>query len=246
MHATWLTGASVIYDGDTPRRDADGQLLSRWFYFPVEECRIIDTWHVTGLCGTGSHDFAVDDIFVPHERTSPHRMGGTFGFDDPGEHEGPLYRFGIGVIGLGFAAVSLGIARGAINAFVGLITSPGGAKAQLRDNEFTQAQLGQAEAQVLAARAFLFEAIGRAWESALQTRTVPSEQQRLISLATRHATITMAQVVEALWYAAGAAALFESNPLERRFRDAHAAGQRIAPSIYGVIGRQMLDAGPRT
>lgn len=239
-HATWLTGAALVYDGDTPRQGAGGQPESRWLFFPAADCQIIDTWHVTGLRGTGSHDFAVEDLFVPHERTFPHRMGGSFGFEARDDHAGALYRFGIGLINVSSAAVSLGIARGALDAFAALVGGPGGAKAHLREDAPTQIKLGQAEAQLRAARAFLFEAMRQGWEQVLRAGDLPLEQGLQIRLATHHATSTAAQVVEALWYATGAMAIFESNPLERRFRDAHAAAQRVPPTIYGDAGRHWI------
>jgi alkylation response protein AidB-like acyl-CoA dehydrogenase len=240
MHATWLTGASVVYDGDTARNDANGTPVSRWFYFPIADCRIHDTWHVMGMRGTGSHDFSVEDLFVPAERTFPHRLGGTFGFDDPGEHRGALYTFGINVVSCAFGAVPLGIARGALDAFVKMVGGPGGAKAHLRNNALIHVEIGKAEAQLRAARTFLDDVVAAAWKSAVQTGEVPIEQRQMILLAARNAVVTGAQGVEALWYAAGAAAIYESNPLERRFRDAHVMAQRIGSIVYGEVGRMRL------
>jgi hypothetical protein len=47
-------------------------------------------------------------------------------------------------------------------------------------------------------------------------------------------------VVEALWYAHGASSIFASNPLERRFRDVHAAAQRFNPAVFQQAGRRLL------
>ncbi len=116
-------------------------------------------------------------------------------------------------------------------------------KSYLRDDAAIQAEIGKAEAQLRAARAFVYEAVGVAWESAVQTGHVTDEQRVLIRLATRHAAITSSQVVEAIWYAGGALSIFESNPLERRFRDVHVAAQRVPPTIYGAAGRHWLGVG---
>lgn len=243
LHATWLFGACVVYEGDTPRSRPDGKPETRWMYMPVAECEIIDTWHVTGLRGTGSHDFAVADVFVPEERSCPDSITGMPGFAGPRYHPGPLYEVGLHVVSTAFPALSLGIARGALDAFVALVSGAGGVKSHLRDNPAIHAELGQAEAQLRAARAFLYETVRAAWESAVQTDHIPTEQRVLMRLAARHACITAAQVVEAIWYAAGALAIFESNPLERRFRDVHTAAQRVPPTIYGDAGRLLLGLG---
>lgn len=63
-HATWLGGGAIIYDWEQPRLGADGQPESRFFFFTAVACEIFDTWHVTGLRGTGSHEFAVADAFA--------------------------------------------------------------------------------------------------------------------------------------------------------------------------------------
>jgi alkylation response protein AidB-like acyl-CoA dehydrogenase len=240
LHATWLLGTCAVYEGEHPRLGADGQPEIRWVVFPVAECQIIDTWHVMGLRGTGSHDFAVEDTFVPAERSCPRSIAGLPGFVDPRYHTGPLYTFGISAVDPTFVAVGLGIARGALDAFVAMVAEPGGGKGHLRENAMIHAEIGKAEAQLRAARAWLYEAVEAGWESVTQTGELPTEQRLLIRLASRHASVSAAQVVESVWYAAGAAAIFESNPLERRFRDVHAVGQRVSPAVYGEAGQLWL------
>jgi alkylation response protein AidB-like acyl-CoA dehydrogenase len=240
LHATWMFGTCAVYDGDSPRLYPDGAPENRFVYMPVGACEIIDTWHVTGMRGTGSHDFAVTDVFVPEECSIPSSITGFPVFRGTRYHDGPLYEVGLQVVQAAFAPLSLGIARGAIDAFVEMISGGDSRKLYLRDNGAIHAEIGKAEAQVRAARAFVNEAVGAAWESAVQTGYVTDEQRILIRLAARHAAITAAQVVEALWYAGGALSIFEGNPLERRFRDVHVAAQRVPPTIYGVAGRMWL------
>jgi alkylation response protein AidB-like acyl-CoA dehydrogenase len=239
-HATWMFGTCAVYDGDSPRVYPDGTPENRFVWLPVAECEIIDTWHVTGMRGTGSHDFAVTDVFVPEERTCPDSITGFPVFRGTRYHHGPLYEFGLSVVIAAFAPLSLGIARGAIDAFVEMIGGGDARKAYLRDDPAIQAEIGKAEAQLRAARAFAYETVNRAWASAVQTGHVSDEQRVLMRLAARHAAITAAQVVEALWYAGGALSIFASNPLERRFRDVHVAAQRVPPAVYGVVGRLSL------
>lgn len=243
-HATWLLGASVVYDGDAPRLGANGKPVNRWMLFPASECELLDTWHVSGLRGTGSHDFTVADVFVPTERTSAWMIGGPAAAAEPPTSDSALYAFGASLMPSTGAAVSLGIARGALDAFIGLVSGSGGAKAHLRENAMTHIQLGQAEAQLRAARAFLYESIAAGWESVQRTGEIAAETRQLIALASRHVLVTAAQVVESLWYATGAAAIFESNPLERRFRDVHVAAQRTPPAIYERAGRMWLGLDP--
>jgi alkylation response protein AidB-like acyl-CoA dehydrogenase len=254
-----LLAVAAVYDGEEPRLNPNGTPVSRIIFVPAAECRIIDTWHVTGLRGSGSHDYEVDDVFVPEARSLARTAS-----PQPPRHPGPLYTFGFGVVPgrisaspgvppwaifgpIGFAAVSLGIARGALDAFAELAASkaPRGGKALLRDDPVVQAHVGQAEATLRAARAFVYGAVGEAWESVCQTGDSTTEQQNLMRLASTHTAVVAAQVVETVWKAAGASSIFLSSPLERRFRDVHVAAQNVAvsPEYYGVAGRLFLDVG---
>ena len=51
--------------GSTP----DGTPETRNMWIPADAATIEDTWSVVGMCGTGSHDFRVDDVFVPATHT---------------------------------------------------------------------------------------------------------------------------------------------------------------------------------
>ena len=70
--SAWMTGGFEIFDGPEPRRRPDGTATRARGLFKATECTITDNWHVTGLRGTGSHDWAVNEVFVPLERTAPH------------------------------------------------------------------------------------------------------------------------------------------------------------------------------
>ena len=96
----------------------------------MEDVAIIDNWHVLGLRGTGSDSYRLDDHFVPQRYTA--------GRDNEAErHEpGPLYQFTSGMIyAMSFAHVSMGIARGAYDAFIEIARDkvPRGAKGTLRE-----------------------------------------------------------------------------------------------------------------
>src|SRR5262249_1650098 len=233
-HATWLGGRCAVYEEQAPTRGPDGAPLTRDMVMPAADCRIIDTWHVMGLRGTGSHDFVVEDVFVPQARS---RLPGMA---DPPHHAGTLYAFGIGVVPITFAAVSLGIARGAIDAFVDLLTRPGSPKGPLRESALVHAQLGQAETQLQAARALLFETVHAVWEAVESAGPITAAQRTVLTRVSAHTAFVSAQVVEALWYAHGSSSIFTSNPLERRFRDAHTAAQRFSATAYVNAGRTLL------
>src|SRR5882724_9301759 len=64
-HANWLHCSCVVMEGATPRLTPAGTPETRALWVPAEAATIADTWSVVGMCGTGSQDFLVDDVFVP-------------------------------------------------------------------------------------------------------------------------------------------------------------------------------------
>jgi alkylation response protein AidB-like acyl-CoA dehydrogenase len=240
-HATWLAAHAAVYAPDgTPRRDAAGKPVERTFVFPREAATFNDVWHVIGLKGTGSDTYAVNDLFVPGDRSI-----NALALDPAERHErGPLYSFTIyQLFGSSFAAIGLGIARSTLDAFVALAQAktPTGHAALLRDNEVIQSQVGVAQSQLAAARVFLLHALEETWQAA-QAGTMPMELRVRLRMAIAHASQQARQVVDTAYHAAGATAIFESHPFERRFRDMHAVSQQVQShaSIFEAIGRHFL------
>jgi hypothetical protein len=113
-HARWLMCPCVIWEGDKPTRTPAGAPMTRIFWVPAESATILDTWHALGLRGTGSHDFALADVFVPEIRS----VAAT----DPPRERGLLYDPRLHLSWLWTATVgnAMGIARGALDAFTEL------------------------------------------------------------------------------------------------------------------------------
>src|SRR5215470_1664759 len=157
MHASSLHGACKVFDGDAPRLLPNGDQEVRIAYFyPKTLARIVDTWTVSGMRGTGSHDIMVEDLFVPEERTFS-------ALDRRARVTGPMNRMhGFDLAGCGFASVGLGVARAAIDALVELaaVKVPRSASGLLRDRAMAQARVAEAEAALRAGRAFLFDVVG--------------------------------------------------------------------------------------
>src|SRR5215469_18629453 len=147
QHANWFIGHFAVFDGDSPRLDRDGLPETRFGFLPARECEILDTWKTNGLRGSGSHDWTVNNRFVPEER--------TFNLAAPTRYrKGPLYQLP-NLLFYKFSAVCLGIARGAIEDFIELaqkkamtFKSPSAGKSTLRDEIWVQCTVAQAEAMV--------------------------------------------------------------------------------------------------
>src|SRR5712692_7488117 len=169
MHASSLTGACKVFDGDTTRRRPDGDPEVRIVYFyPKSLARIIDTWTVSGMRGTGSHDIEVEDLFVPEERTFS-------ALERRARVTGPINRIhGFDLAGCGFCCVGLGVARAAIDAFVDLaqVKVPRSSSELLRERVIVQAQVGEAEALLRSGRALLFDIVEEMWETVLAAQPI--------------------------------------------------------------------------
>jgi len=240
-HATWLAAHSFVYETDgSLRRDAAGEPVQKTFVVP-RRCAIIkDVWHVIGLKGTGSDTYALSDVFVPQDCAVAHHAL------DPAERRehGPLYSFNIyQLFGSAFPAIALGIARAMLDAFIALAQTktPAVGKTVLRDNAVIQSQVGVAESQLAAARTFFFAAWDEIWRAA-QDNAVTFDQRVRLRMASIHASQQARQIADMAYLAAGATAVFESNPFERRFRDMHAVSQQAQAqfAIFEVIGRHFL------
>ena len=224
--------------------DLAGGQSPRCFYFARDQVTIHDTWHVSGLRGTGSCDFAVSNAFVPSEH--------THGFLKPAPTQpGPLYRIpGLSIFPWSITGAALGIASGAVTSFTTAATARKvrqGAAVPLQEREIMHAALGRAETTIGAARAFLWEAMNGVLAALDDEDDLQCARVRLRT-ACAYAAEGASQVVAMLAAEAGAGAIFESHPLERVSRDIHAAIRHIAmsPHIYTVAGRLKLGLDPGT
>jgi indole-3-acetate monooxygenase len=237
QNAQWILGGCTFNrDGDL-LRTSSGAPRTHMLVFSPEQIHFHDTWHVSGLRGTGSLDFEARDAFVPESRAVGYLIQ-----ENPPQ---PLYQFPqFSLLALGIAAVALGTARGAIDELVALASAKvrAGSTAPLATRVHAQMDVATAEATLRSARAFYYEAIEAAWNKALQGNPIPVEQRRDMRLATTHAVQASVRVVDAMYTLAGGSSVYETSDLQRRFRDVHVATQHImvAPSTLETVGRLML------
>ena len=246
QHSAWLYFACTVLDADHLRLTASEEPEVRQVVVPASQVTILDTWEVSGLAGTGSHDVALEQVFVPEEYTCP------FGPDvtPPGKHfQGLLYHYPLyaSVSGL-IGAVALGIAQGAIDACMELAHSkrPAGSTELLRDRPMFQVRLAEAVASVRSARAWLYAAVQQACE-AVQVRGQVSFAERAdLLLAAANATRSAASAVDNAYTIAGGTANYLRSSLQRSLRDIHALTQHIAtvPHQYESAGRMLLGLQP--
>jgi indole-3-acetate monooxygenase len=236
-HCTWVIGGCRLLDGEQPRLTARGTPVLRELFFRPDEVEVLDTWHVTGLRGTGSHDFTVTDVFVPQAR-------GCW-FADPPQEGGPLYRLPIiATFAALIGCVSLGIARHALDAFKDLagVKTPTWSQTTLRAKATAQSQVGEAEGLLRAGRAFLYETVSAAWETVQRGASLSWEQRGLLWLAATQAAAQAGQAVELLYKGGGASSIYATLPLDRCLRDIRTAAQHlcVTPTNYELAGQYFM------
>ena len=240
-HATWMAAVAPVKHPNRDNNPSSGKGEDRMLIMPKEEVTLVDVWQVSGLRGTGTFSFEVKEVFVPSER--------TFNPSDTPREEGPLYVMPMLLLfASGFACTALGVARSALDAAVELA---GGKRPRLdrdllRDKSIVQREIGKAEAIWGSARAFLLETAAAAWESACQVHALTLEERIRLRLASTHAIRMAAAVVDIAYEVCGSDAIFENNPIQRRFQDAHVITQQIQGRMahYDTAGQFFLGLEP--
>jgi alkylation response protein AidB-like acyl-CoA dehydrogenase len=236
-HAAWLAARALIQENGQPRL-TDGQPEERYLFVPAAEAELLDTWHVRGMRGTGTHDFAVKDVFVPAERT-------VLQAGAPLLENGPLYLFPRRLLfASGDAEVALGTARACLDRFFELVgvKTPRTMQTTLRDQPVIQATVGRSEAQLRSARAYLTEALRDIWTEATSTSAITLDRRAALRLATTHAIRLAVEIVDSVYNASGVTAIFEGNPIQRYFQDIHVISQHSQGRLghYEWIGKYAL------
>lgn len=229
-HAEYRLGGFVVVEDGRPRM--------RQAFFRAADTAIVDTWDTSGLRGTGSHDLTVAGALVPD--------GWTVALTEaPPRAEGALYRYPIfGVLALGVSAVSLGLARAAIDALVELAREkrPAGGKRTLAERELVQADVARAEACLRAARALVHTTLEAIDAEVAAGAPMSAPSRASLRLAATHATAEATRALDLVHGAAGGTAVYEAGPFARLHRDAHVATQHamVGASVYALAGRVLL------
>jgi len=236
-------GALIMGDDGKPEMAAEGIPQNRMMMFDAADVTLHDTWDVSGLCGTGSTDFEVKDLFVPASRAV------SLISDKPLAR--PLYCFPtFGLLGIGIAAVALGLARGSIDTLIDLAggKTPQGSTKPLALRAKAQLDVSAAEALTRSARAWLMETTEAAWDAAVEKGEMTVAHRRDLRLATTHAVQSAVRAVDLMYTLAGGSSVYRNSPLQQQFRDVHVATQHmmVSDATYELTGRLLLGVPTNT
>jgi alkylation response protein AidB-like acyl-CoA dehydrogenase len=235
QHSDWMSVGCMIYDDEAPRRGPDGAPEWRMCMTPAATGEVIDTWTSTGLRGSGSHDYALADVFIPEER--------TFSLlTSPIRRDGPLYQFRR-IFLAKHLGVPLGIARAAIDALTEMAQSkPSEPGMLLRDEPHIQAVVAEADALVGAARAYTFDVIGDLWATLVAGDEPSAAQRARFRLCIVQVHRMCVEAVDLMYHAAGGSAVYAGHPLDRCLRDIRTIYQHAvnSPRTYTTAGKVLL------
>ena len=237
-HAAWLAAQAPITEDGAPRLEDNGEPETRYFFVPAAEATLLDTWQVRGMRGTGTFHFAVNDVFVPEERT-------VLVATPPLFEAGPLYQLPRTLLfGSGDAAVALSVARAGLDAFIELAStkSPRQMAGLLRDQVLAQADVGRAQSELRAGQAMLHQTVHEVWGAVSARGTITLDERVAMRMAITHPIRLAVHIIDLLYNAAGATAIYESHPLQRFFQDVHVLSQHLQGRVghYALIGQHRL------
>jgi 3-hydroxy-9,10-secoandrosta-1,3,5(10)-triene-9,17-dione monooxygenase len=213
-HCRWaLLGGIVLRDG-VPDHVT--------FLVPASDYGIDDVWHVAGLAGTGSNDVVIEDAFVPERRvqSTAGRIGGA------GVYTSPLYRLPFAsVFANAIGAATIGIAMGAVEAYrdytLQRVRVAYGDKAAA--DPFSQVRLAEAAGELDDARTQLRRNMDELMELAEAGERIPDELRIRIRRDQVRGSRAAVQATDRVFESAGGKALFLDKPIQRAWRDVHAA-----------------------
>ena len=235
------TGFLVAENGKPVMRNGAPQ--ARIAIAPASHFEIVDTWHSTGLAGSGSNDYRVKDLFVPEAHTITQE-------DPPRRHE-PLYCY-FGMFLASWHGIALGLARRSIDAAIAIaekkmhIFPP--PPIPLRQRPHARVALAKAEMTWRAARAFTYETTDRIWDEARTQGRISPDTRRAMALSLSHAFRSARDVAQSMYDLAGPTAVFSAKtPLDRLLRDAITMSEHLllSDSFLEMVGAGIVGDPPQ-
>ena len=246
--AQWMVANFEVSEGDHVRTGPDGAPALYRAFFRASECTVYDTWDMTGMRGTGSHDWSVTSVFVPEHRTI--YVPGRLLFNQWDRWPGVLYALPVHAItGAHHSVIATGIARAGIDALIDLAGGKvrRGREGLLREQVHIQDAVARAEAVLSAAQAYRAVVTTEIWDTVAAGQETTLAQRARCRLAATFATDAARQAMELMFRAGGTTATQRTHQLARCWRDLYVVGQSagISPEWYPLTGQALLGLDPR-
>ncbi|MGI5350695.1 acyl-CoA dehydrogenase family protein [Streptomyces sp. CA-250714] len=240
-HADWVSAGAFVFADDEQERTPTGKPYWRIMMVRPEQVELIDTWHATGLAGSGSVDFSIDDVFVPEEH--------TFSLGEP-SRSGPLaapdaLMRKMPAVGLGVARAALDHVREVARTKVNRMTGE-----RWADDYRVQFTLARCEARLLSVRHAVYGSLEHRWERLASGVTLSelTPDERIATMLTRLAAMRGARdIVRRLYDLLATAAIYKPSPMDRWLRDMETMCQHVMAQdqIIQSAGAFVLGGRPR-
>ena len=235
-NAAWISGGIHEIDGNGDAHQSNDSVLTRVFFKP-EEIEILDNWHVSGMRGSGSSDYRVENVWVPAARMAS-------SIEQTELRHLPIYRYPkFALLALPIGAITLGMARASINEVIKIANqkTPQGSRRTLAHRPGLHRDIGVADSKLSAAREYLYALSEEVWQHC-QTKEPTVQQRQKLRAANVHAVNTAVDVVDKMYTLVGGTSVFETSCLQQHFRDVHVATQHmmVGEPVMELAGRVLL------
>ena len=224
----WNLLSAIVREGDKP-------VDYRVCLLPRSQYDIIDDWQVLGMRSTGSMTVAANEVFVPEHMTlSALEARGGDAFPGARVNPQPVYRVPFSCLGgHGIGGVAVGNAMAALELTTAQVKerSTSYTAVKMRDFQAVQLRIGAAGARIDAARLILRNDCLEAQAIAAENRIADAPVKLRFRRNLAYAVSLCTEAVDMLHAMAGANGIYDSYPIERIFRDAHAAASHISFSV---------------
>jgi alkylation response protein AidB-like acyl-CoA dehydrogenase len=219
----------------------------RWALLPHGDYQIVDTWHTSGMCGTGSKDIVIDDQFVPLHRTMDPSRAGNGDWTGWELHQRLSYRLPLRCMtGWDLVVPIIGMAQGAVDTFTASLHGTSG-HGRTADSMLIQECLAEASVEVELARELQRRAIRDMLEKAAAGESFSDFERARYRRDKTFAAKLCVRAVNRLFDASGGGAIYDSGAMQRFHRDIHAASHHQGISWHAAAedyGRQALGLSP--
>ena len=248
----WLLLGAVF----PPPAGGDQGPSAGFFLVPSKDYRIDpDTWHVAGLAGTGSRTVHLDDVFVPAHRVLSFAAGTSGAAPGTLVNTDPLYRIPfMACVPSCLVAPALGMAEGALDLYLESTSTRAtrgavaGGNNRMAEFATVQMRVAEASANIDAARTVLMRDLSETQAMVEANRPITVEVRLRNRRTHAFAVKLLVQAVDALFYGSGGNALALERPLQRFWRDIHAAGVHISTNwdaVSTMYGQHALGLEPK-
>ena len=240
MHADWAMGVAV---------DTTNPTNARWFAFPLADATVFDVWHMDGMAGTGSNDFAVEDLFVPEEFSLDYRHMGTGTTPGGALHENPMYRVSVTpFLVIASAIPIIGAAKGVVRRFNEDLPSRVTFGVAQVERPAVQMALGQADTDIHLAELALRQAVRDLMQLAESDDRGNFAERARLRATVVNATTLARESVRRVMDALGTSVHRSDHAIQRAVRDITVATGHIVHDRTAAMelrGRMMLGLPPQ-